>query len=71
MRKLMNRLLGFLPVSRRKFELLLDSLQEVLDAMTAIDAQHSNIEKTILDKLFEETDKTEKKEKDESHIEFG
>jgi len=71
MRKILNEILGFMPVSRRRFERLLASLDEVLDTFVAIDAQHSNIEKTILEKLCETKQRNESNDTQENHVEFG
>ena len=70
MRKILNKLTGFLPVSRRKFDLLLVSLEQVLDAVNTIDAQHSQIERSIIDKLSK-IENNDARSDEKGHVEFG
>jgi len=68
----LSNLFGFLPVSQWKFKKTIIAVEDVLNALMVAEAQHTNIEQGLLEKVMEKQQmNTQESKKEESHVEFG
>lgn len=68
MGKIIQKIKGYLPVSRRELAFLVEEFEKILDAVETIDAQHTKMEHEIIVRL-QEKDSNQKDKT--SHPEFG
>ena len=78
MGKLLSKIFGFVPMSRWKAAKLVRELQVVLEAIQVNDAQHSHIERSIIEQIAKLSEIMQKgtspqaqSEDKKSHPEFG
>jgi len=79
MKKILNKILGIFPMSRRQANKFAKEVTLVLEALQTSDAQHGNLEKNIIDQVGKLTTILEKstpltsptKSGEKDHPEFG
>jgi hypothetical protein len=69
----LNKIFGFLPVTRWELNKVVKYLEDILDGLETIDKQHSNIEQDILEQLAKNTATQQQpvKQDNKNHVEFG
>jgi len=78
MKKLLNRILGFLPITKWEAAKIIANTNTVLEALQVSDSQHSQMEKTFIEQLTRLTDivskgtpKNTETSDNKTHPEFG
>ena len=68
---LLNKIRGWLPVTRRELDAVMDMMIDICDAVETADKQHSNIERSLISQLTQNEQETEAKKDTGTHVEFG
>ena len=68
---LLNKIRGWLPVTRRELDAVMDMMIDICDAVETADKQHSNIERSLISQLTQNGQETETKKDETTHVEFG
>ena len=66
---ILNKIRGWLPVTKRELGEVMDMLMDICDAIESADKQHSNIERSLIQQMSQA--ETEVQEDTNEHMEFG
>lgn len=66
---ILSKIKGWLPVTKRELNEIMDMLMDICDAIETADKQHSNIERSLIQQMSEQPQ--ESNQDVNEHMEFG